>query len=208
MAKLVYTMLASLDGYVADERGEFGWAEPDEEVHRFANGLERPVGTYLFGRRMFEVMAVWDDPDALAGEPDYIREFGELWRAADKIVYSTTLAEVRTRRTSLRRSFDPEAVRRLKETAAQDIAIGGPDLAGQALRAGLVDELRILAAPVVIGGGTAWLPDHLLLRLDLLEERRFTGGFVYLRYRIAPEQSLDGSRAQVRSAARSTRPAA
>jgi dihydrofolate reductase len=193
MARLAYTMLASLDGYVADERGEFGWAEPDEEVHRFINDLERRAGTYLFGRRMYEVMAVWDDPSAFASGPDYAREFGELWRAADKIVYSTTLAEARTSRTSLERRFDPQAVRRLKESATRDLAIGGPDLAGQALRAGLIDELEVFLAPVVIGGGTPWLPDHLRLRLDLLEERRFAGGFVYLRYRVVPEQGSHAS---------------
>jgi dihydrofolate reductase len=182
MAKLVYTMLASLDGYVADERGEFGWAEPDEEVHRFANDLERPVGTYLYGRRMYEVMAVWDDPAMLAAAPAYIREFGELWRAADKIVYSATLVDVHTGSTRIERGFDPDAVRRLKEAAEDDISVGGPHLAGQALRAGLVDELGLLAVPAVVGGGTPWLPPDVRLRLDLLEERRFASGVVYLRY--------------------------
>jgi dihydrofolate reductase len=184
MAKLVYTMLASLDGYVADERGEFGWAEPDAEVHRFVNGLERHVGTYLFGRRMYEIMAVWDDPALLAAAPAHIREFGELWRAADKIVYSTTLTDVRTGKTRLERSFDADAVRTLKEAADHDLSIGGPHLAGQALRAGLVDELGLLAVPAVVGGGTPWLPTGVRLRLDLLEERRFASGIVYLRYRI------------------------
>ena len=182
MAKLTYTMLASLDGYVADERGEFGWAEPDEEVHRFVNELERHVGTYLFGRRMYEVMAAWDDPAMLAAAPAYIREFGELWRAADKVVYSTTLEDVRAGRTRVERSFDPDAVRRLKEAAEDDLSIGGPHLAGQALRAGLVDELGLLAVPAVVGGGTPWLPPGVRLRLDLLEERRFASGLVYLRY--------------------------
>lgn len=184
MAKLLYSMIASLDGYVADERGEFGWAEPDEEVHRFANDLERGIGTYLFGRRMYEVMAVWDDPAALAGAPAYIGEFGELWRAADKVVYSTTLADadVRTGRTRVERRFDPEAVRELKGAAEHDLSIGGPNLAGQALRAGLVDELRLIAVPVVVGGGTPWLPAGVRLQLELLEERRFAAGVVYLRY--------------------------
>ena len=182
MARLVYTMLASLDGYVADERGEFGWAEPDEEVHSFINDLEQPGGTYLFGRRMYEVMAVWDDPAALAAEPAYVREFGELWRAADKIVYSTTLDDVRTGKTRIERSFDPDAVRRLKEAAEHDLSIGGPHLAGQALRAGLVDELGLFAVPAVVGGGTPWLPPGVRLQLDLLEERRFASGIVYLRY--------------------------
>jgi dihydrofolate reductase len=187
MARLIYSMIASLDGYVADERGEFGWAEPDEEVHRFVSDLEREVGTYLFGRRMYEVMAVWDDPATFADGPAYVREFGELWRAADKVVYSTTLADVRTGRTRLERGFDPNAVRRLKEAADHDLAIGGPHLAGQALRAGLVDELGLLAVPAVVGGGTPWLPPGIRLRLDLLEERRFASGIVYLRYWIVPE---------------------
>jgi len=182
MAKLLYSMIASLDGYVADERGDFSWAEPDEEVHRFANDLERPVGTCLYGRRMYEVMAAWDDPAALAGEPAYIREFGELWRAADKVVYSSTLQAVTTGRTRLEPAFDPEAVRRLKSVAEADLSIGGPDLAGQALRAGLVDELHLIAVPVVIGGGTPWLPAGARLQLELLEERRFAAGVVYLRY--------------------------
>jgi dihydrofolate reductase len=186
MARLVYSMIASLDGYVADERGDFSWAEPDEEVHRFANDLERRVGTYLFGRRMYEVMAVWDDPAALADAPAYIREFGELWRAADKIVYSTTLEAVTTGRTRLEAAFDPEAVRRLKSVAEADLSIGGPDLAGQALRAGLVDELHLIAVPVVVGGGTPWLPAGVRLQLELLEDRRFAAGVVYLRYGINP----------------------
>ena len=177
-----YSMLASLDGYVADERGEFGWAEPDEEVHRFVNDLERDIGTYLFGRRMYEVMVVWDDLAIVAGQPAYVRDFGELWRAADKVVYSSTLANVRTARTRIERDFDPEAVRRLKAAAEGDLSIGGPELAGQALRAGLVDELRLLAVPAVVGGGTPWLPPGVRLQLDLLEERRFASGIVYLRY--------------------------
>jgi dihydrofolate reductase len=184
MAKLLYSMIASLDGYVADEHGDFSWAEPDEEVHRFVNDLERPVGTYLFGRRMYEVMAVWDDPAALADEPAYVREFGEVWRAADKIVYSTTLADVRTGKTRVERGFDPDAVRRLKAAAEHDIAIGGPELAGQALRAGLVDELGLIVVPHVAGGGKPWLPAGVRLRLESLDERRFAGGMVYLRYRV------------------------
>lgn len=186
MARLHYSMLASLDGYVADGRGNFDWAEPVEEVHRLINDLERRVGMYLFGRRMYEVMAVWDDPPALADEPAYIREFGELWRAADKIVYSTTLADVRTGKTRIERGFDPDAVRKLKEAADRDLAIGGPDLAGQALRAGLVDELQLFVVPVAVGGGKRWLPADLHLELELLDERRFSSGIVYLRYRILP----------------------
>ena len=184
MAKMMYSMLASLDGYVADERGEFGWAEPDEEVHRFVNDLEREIGTYLFGRRMYEVMTAWGDPAALAGEPASIREFGELWRAADKIVYSTSLADVRTSKTRIERSFDPDAVRRLKEAAGHDLSIGGPDLAGQALQAGLVDELGLFVVPVAVGGGKRWLPADLRLELELLDERRFTRGTVFLRYAV------------------------
>jgi dihydrofolate reductase len=191
MGKLIYTMLASLDGYVADERGKFGWAEPDEEVHRFVNDLERGIGTFLYGRRMYEVMAVWDDPAALAPEPAYVREFGELWRAADKVVYSRTLTRVLSARTRFERDFAPGAIRRLKAAAKGDLSISGPELAGQALRAGLVDELGLFAVPVVVGGGTPWLPSGVRVRLELLEERRFAAGTVYLRYGVRPDPGLN-----------------
>ena len=183
MAKLIYSAIASLDGYVADEDGNFDWAAPDEEVHAFVNDLERPVGTYLYGRRMYETMAVWETMD-LADEPDVMRDFAELWRAADKVVYSTTLADVSTDRTRLERVFDADAVREMKAGAARDIGVGGPGLAAAALRAGVVDELRLLITPVVVGGGTRSLPEDLRLELELLDELRFRSGVVYLRYRV------------------------
>jgi dihydrofolate reductase len=182
VAKLIYSAIASLDGYVADESGNFDWAEPDEDVHRFVSELERPVGTYLYGRRMYEVMAFWETAGS-ADQPPFVREFAEIWQAADKIVYSTTLETVSSARTRIEREFDPEAVRRLKATAARDLTVGGPGLAGQALAAGLVDECHLFVAPVVVGGGTRALPDGVRLDLELLDERRFGSGMVYLRYR-------------------------
>jgi dihydrofolate reductase len=182
VAKLVYSAIASLDGYVADADGRFDWAEPDEEVHRFVNDLERPVGTYLYGRRMYETMVAWEVLD-LSGAPPFVRDFAELWRAADKIVYSKTLESVSSARTRIERDFDPGAVRRLKETADRDLSVGGPGLAAQALAARLVDELHLFVAPVVVGGGTRSLPSGMRLDLELLDERRFGSGVVYLRYR-------------------------
>jgi dihydrofolate reductase len=183
MAKLIYSVIASLDGYVADEEGKFDWAEPDEEVHRFVNELERPVGTYLYGRRMYEVMVFWETAHTLEDQPPFVRDFAEIWQAADKIVYSKTLETVSSARTRIERDFEPEAVRELKATAGRDITVGGPDLAAQAIRAGLVDELHLFVAPVVVGGGTKSLPEGVCVDLELLEERRFGSGFVYLRYR-------------------------
>ena len=182
MAKLIYSAIASLDGYVADENGNFDWAAPDEEVHRFVNDLERPVGTYLYGRRMYEVMAFWETAGG-ADQPPFVRDFAELWRAADKVVYSKTLADVSSARTRIERDFDPDAVRRLKAMAERDLTVGGPGLAGQALAAGLVDECQFFVAPVVVGGGTRSLPDGVRLDFELLDERRFGSGVVYLRYR-------------------------
>ena len=181
-AKLIYSAIASLDGYVADESGIFDWAKPDEEVHSFVNDLERPVGTYLLGRRMYEVMASWETVD-VAGQPPHIRDFAEIWRAADKIVYSKTLETVSTARTSLERNFDPDAVRAMKAAAAQDITVGGPGLAASAFEAGLVDECHLFLAPIVVGGGTRALPGNVCVTLELLDERRFGNGMVYLRYR-------------------------
>jgi dihydrofolate reductase len=181
VAKLIYSAIASLDGYVADEAGEFDWAAPDEEVHAFVNELERPAGTYLYGRRMYEVMAAWETMP-LAGQPPAMRDFAEIWRAADKIVYSRTLEAASTARTRIDREFDPDAVRQLKATAGRDLTIGGPELAGQALGAGLVDELQLFFVPVVVGGGKQALPDKIRLELELLDERRFGDGTVYLRY--------------------------
>ena len=183
MAKLIYSAITSLDGYVEDEDGKFDWAAPDEEVHRLVNELERPVGTYLYGRRMYEVMVYWETAHTLPDQPPFIRDFTEIWHAADKIVYSKTLETAASARTRIERDFDPEAVRQLKASAGRDITVGGPDLAAQAVRAGLVDELQLFVAPVVVGGGKQSLPDDVRLKLELLDERRFGSGVVYLRYR-------------------------
>ena len=182
MAKLIHSALASLDGYVADEHGKFDWAEPDEEVHAFVNDLERPVGTYLYGRRLYEVMVAWETID-LAGQPPHIRDFAEIWRAADKIVYSRSLETVSSARTRIERDFEPEAVRRLKAAAERDLTVGGPELAARAIEAGLVDEWQLFLAPIVVGGGKRALPDDVRVTLELLDERRFRNGTVYLRYR-------------------------
>ncbi|MEV0703259.1 dihydrofolate reductase family protein [Saccharopolyspora sp. NPDC050389] len=184
MANLIYSAIASLDGYIADEDGNFDWAEPDEEVHAFVNDLERSVGTFLLGRRTYELMIAWEDEDSFAGQPQVMQDFAQIWRASEKVVYSTTLDEASTARTRIERAFDPEAVRRLKESAERDITVGGPGLAEHALRAGLVDEYRLFVVPVVIGGGTLALPGGVRLGLELLDERRFAGGVVHLRYRV------------------------
>jgi dihydrofolate reductase len=183
VAKLIYSAITSLDGYVADEEGNFDWSAPDEEVHSFVNELERPVGTYLFGRRMYEVMAYWETAGAAVDLPPFIEDFAAIWQAADKIVYSRTLETVSSARTRIERNFDPEAVRQLKASAGRDITVGGPDLAGQAIRAGLVDELQLFVTPIVVGGGKHSLPDDVHLKLELLDERRFGNGVVYLHYR-------------------------
>jgi dihydrofolate reductase len=183
MGDLIYMTIQSLDGYVADERGEFGWARPDDEVHAFVNDLTRTVGTFLYGRRMYEVMRVWERPDELPRMTDATRDFAAIWRAADKLVYSRTLEGVSTERTRLEREFDAGAVRALKESSDRDLAIAGPGLAASAFRAGLVDELQLVVAPAIVGGGTASLPDGVRLDLELVEERRFDGGMAYLRYR-------------------------
>jgi dihydrofolate reductase len=182
MGKLMYSAITSLDGYVADEDGNFDWAEPDEEVHTFVNDLERPVGTYLLGRRMYEVMLYWETI-ALAEQPPYSRDFAEIWQAADKIVYSKTLASVSSARTRIEREFDPQAVRQLKASARRDLSVGGPELAAQAFKAGLVDECHLFLAPIVVGGGKQALPDKVRLKLELLDERRFGNGVVHLHYR-------------------------
>ncbi|HWM64226.1 MAG TPA: dihydrofolate reductase family protein [Solirubrobacterales bacterium] len=182
MAKLIYSAIASLDGYIADEEGNFDWAEPDEEVHAFVNDLERPVGTYLYGRRMYETMAVWEtDPSFTASSPA-MRDFAEIWQAAEKIVYSRTLGAVSTGRTRIEREFEPAAVGELKRSAESDLAIGGANLAARALEAGLVDECHLFLAPVLVGAGSRCWPDRVRLDLDLLDERRFGNGMVYLRY--------------------------
>jgi dihydrofolate reductase len=179
---LIYATLASLDGYVADRDGSFDWAEPDAEVHAAVNDVVRSVGTHLYGRRMYEVLAAWETLD-LTDQPSFIREFAEIWRGADKIVYSSKLETVASARTRIERTFDPDTVRELRSSAERDLSIGGPHLAAEALRAGLVDELHLFVAPVVVGGGTGWLPDDLRLDLELLDERRFANGTVHLRYR-------------------------
>jgi dihydrofolate reductase len=186
MARLIYSAITSLDGYVADVDGRFDWAAPDEEVHAFVNDLERPVGTYLYGRRMYEVMAAWETLHSVPGQSAPMLDFAAIWQAAEKVVYSRTLAAVSTARTRLERGFDPEAVGRMKAAADRDITVGGPGLAAHALRAGLVDECHLLLSPVVVGGGTRALPDGLRLRLELLDERRFGNGVAYLRYRALP----------------------
>jgi dihydrofolate reductase len=183
VAKLIYSTINSLDGYVADEDGNFDWAAPDEEVHTFVNDLERKVGTYLYGRRMYEVMRYWERAPAVADRHPVEMDFAQIWRAADKIVYSKTLETVSSARTQIERDFDPEVVRRMKAQAECDISVGGSDLAAQALKAGLVDELHLFVAPIVVGGGKRSLPANVRLDLELLDERRFEGGVVYLRYR-------------------------
>lgn len=185
MARLIYATIMSVDGYVADADGRFDWAEPDEEVIAFVNELERPVGTYLFGRRMYEVMLYWESAEAVADQPPAVRDFAELWLAADKIVYSSTLTEASSARTRIEREFDPGAVRQLKGSASRDITVGGPHLAAQAIKAGLVNECHLILVPVIVGGGTRALPDDVRVALELLDERRFEGGMVALHYRVS-----------------------
>jgi dihydrofolate reductase len=182
MGQLIYTGITSLDGYLADSQGNFDWSAPDEEVHAFVNDLERDAGTYLFGRRMYEVMSVWETMGG-ADDPPVIQDFARIWRGADKVVYSSSLTAAATARTRVERTFNPDAVRELKAGTKRSIGIGGATLAAAALRSGLVDECRIFLNPVAVGGGLRFLPDGLDLRLDLLDERRFGNGVVYLRYR-------------------------
>jgi dihydrofolate reductase len=184
MARLIYTALTSLDGFVEDRDGGFGWAEPGAEVHAFVNDLERGAGTHLYGRRMYETMVVWETPEAMGDDlPPHVRDFSDVWRAAEKIVFSRTLERVSSARTRIEREFDPEAVRALKAAADHDVLIGGPGLAGEAFRAGLVDECNLFLAPVVIGAGKRALPDDVRLDLELVDERRFGNGMVHLRLR-------------------------
>jgi dihydrofolate reductase len=183
MAKLIYSAITSLDGYVADEDGNFDWAAPDEELHTFVNDLERPVGTYLYGRRMYEVMVYWETAHTLPDKLPVFEDFTQIWQAADKIVYSKTLETVSSSRTRIERDFDPEAIRQMKAAAGRDISVGGPELAAQAIKAGLVDEYHLFLTPIVVGGGTRSLPDDVRLRLELLDEHRFSNGVVHLHYR-------------------------
>jgi dihydrofolate reductase len=183
MARLLYNTITSLDGYVADEDGNFDWCMPDEEVHQRINDLERPNGTLLLGRRLYEILVWWETLPLDDETPDVYRDYAELWRAADKVVYSSTLTEVTSARTTLERSFDLEQVRELLAAADKDVSIGGPTLAAQALAAGLVDELHQFISPVIIGGGRRFLPDGVRLDLELVDTEQFDSGFVHLHYR-------------------------
>jgi dihydrofolate reductase len=184
MTRLIHSAIMSLDGYVADQSGNFDWAAPDEEVHAFGNDLERPIGTYLYGRRMYEVMVAWENMPTFPDQPPAITDYAQIWRVADKIVYSRTLQTVASARTRIERAFDPEAVRQLKAAAGRDLSVGGAGLAAQAIRAGLVDECHLFVTPIVVGGGTPALPGNVRLQLELLDERRVAGGVVHLHYRL------------------------
>ena len=184
MAKLIFAAITSLDGYVADADGNFDWSMPSEEVHRFVNNLEAGIGTYLYGRRMYEVMRYWETASTGNGEQSAEQEFAKLWLRADKIIYSRSLDEVSTASTRLEREFDAEAIRQMKADVTRDIAVSGPTLAAEALRHGLVDECHLFLSPIVVGGGTPALPDNVWLQLQLLDDRRFDNGVVYLHYRV------------------------
>ena len=190
MANLIYSLITSLDGFIADQDGNFGWAEPDEEVHSFVNELERPVGTYLYGRRMYEVMVAWETLQTQV-QPAFIREFANIWRTADKVVYSNALEMVSSARTRIEREFEPEAIRQLKASAAQDVSVGGPNLASQAFKAGLIDVCHLFVAPVIVGDGKSAFPSSVRMKLVLQEERRFGNGMVYLHYRSANSQAVE-----------------
>lgn len=184
MANLIYSAITSLDGYIEDETGSFDWAAPDEDVHSFVNDLERSVGTYLYGRRMYETMVYWETAEIVRDESPVASDFIKLWRAADKIVYSTSLRTVSSARTRIERGFDPEAIQAMKTSRERDISVGGPELAAQAFKAGLVDECQLFLTPVIVGGGKHALPSNVRLDLDLLGERRFHNGVMFLRYRV------------------------
>jgi dihydrofolate reductase len=183
MAKLIYSGIMSLDGYTVDESGSFDWAAPDAEVHQFVNDLERPIGTYLYGRRMYETMTFWETADIPALTHGVEADYAAIWRAADKVVYSSTLTAASSAATRIERRFDPDAIRELKAGADRDIGIGGPTLAASAISAGLVDDFQLFLTPVVVGGGTPYLPAGVHLDLELVDERRFASGVVYLHYR-------------------------
>jgi dihydrofolate reductase len=185
MAKLIYSMIMSLDGYTEDEHGDFGWGAPeDEEVHSYVNELASSVGTYLYGRRMYETMVYWETAHTIHNQPQFVLDWARQWQAAEKIVYSRTLAEPRSARTRIEREFDPDAIRRLKAGAEHDITVDGPELAAQAIRAGLVDEFQLIVCPVVVGGGKRFFPDGVRLNLELVGERRFGSGVVVPRYAV------------------------
>ena len=181
MAKLIYSAIASLDGYVEDKEGDFQWAAPDDEVLAAINDLERPIGTYLYGRRMYDTMRYWETGD----QPGLSRDFAQIWRAADKVVYSRTRQAASTARTRIEHDFDPAAIKRLKESSDRDITVGGAELAGQAMAAGLVDECHLFLGPIIVGGGKPALPQDVRVQLELVSERRFAGGVVHLHYRLA-----------------------
>ena len=183
MSKLIYFMPTSLDGFIAAETDNLDWSAPDEEVSAFINDLHRPIGTYLYGRKNYETMTIWETPDVIPGRTPAMMSFGQIWRAADKIVYSKSLETVSTPKTRLEREFNPQTVRDLKAQLPHDILVAGPNLAAQAIRAGLVDEYRLLVIPIVLGRGKRVLPSNVGVKLDLLDERRFGTGWVYLRYR-------------------------
>ncbi|HEY5987742.1 MAG TPA: dihydrofolate reductase family protein [Streptosporangiaceae bacterium] len=183
MARLIYMAITSLDGYVADEKGNYDWAMPDDEVFSFVNDFERPVGTYLYGRRLYEEMVGWETAHTRVGQSPLMLDFAQIWQAADKVVYSRSLETVSTARTRIERNFDPEAVRQMKKQAGSDLTVGGPNLAAQAMKAGLVDECHLVISPVMVGSGKKALPGDVRLQLELLDERRFGNGVVHLRYR-------------------------
>jgi dihydrofolate reductase len=184
MAKLIYVSNVSLDGYIEDEHGSFDWTAPDDELFAFITDLVRPVGTYLYGRRMYDTMAVWETDPALAAQSELMADFANVWQAASKVVYSTTLDAVSTAKTRLERNFDPASVREIKASSTSDLTVGGPHLAAHALKAGLVDGCHLFIRPVLVGGGKPALPSHTRADLELLDDRRLGNGVVYLRYRI------------------------
>lgn len=182
MAKLIYSTITSLDCFVEDSEGGFGWAEPDEEVFSFINQLERPIGTYLYGRRMYETMVYWETASTEPNQSQVEKEFTDIWQAADKIVYSTTLTSATSTKTRIERDFDPNVVAKLKETAQRDVCVGGSNLASQALKARLVDEIHLFLTPILVGTGKRAFPSDFHQPLKLLDEKRFGCGVVFLRF--------------------------
>lgn len=183
MAKLIYAGIVSLDGYFADANDKFDWAMPSEEIHTFINDLERKIGTHLYGRRLYEIMTAWETMHTLAGQPPIVLDYSAIWRSADKIVFSKSLKAVSSSRTTIQTEFDAEVVRNLKNKSERDLSIGGPDLAAQAIKAGLVDEYRLFITPVLVGGGKQFFPENVHLNLKLVEELRFGNGVVHLHYK-------------------------
>jgi dihydrofolate reductase len=193
MARLIYSAITSADGYVEDAGGSFDWAAPDEELLSFVNDLERPVGTYLYGRRMYETMLYWETADSVPGQQSFVREFTGIWQSAGKIVFSKRLESVSSARTRIERNFDPDMIRQLKSATEHDMTVGGADLAGQAIKAGLVDELQLMLVPIVVGGGKRALPNGVRSDLELLDTQRFASGAVYLRYAANRRDHLAGA---------------